>query len=493
MEHDLSGLLSLKDVNLTPAQIKCLMKQILEGMHQCHSSGVMHRDIKAANLLISNGELKLADFGLATSYRRRDTFSTNVVTLWYRAPELLLGQGSYGPKVDMWSAGCIFIELLTRQSPFPGSDERNQMELIFKMCGTPNEKVWPGVSKLPGWKSIPRVQYRPRLKQTFVEKVGEQAADLICKLLALDPEQRISASDALDHDYFWSTPMPCSPSELPKCPSMHEYEAKKSRENMQREAKRQRTSQYGATAAGAPPPHPHHPDGRQPHPHSHYHGRGSWPAGNSGRPSHGNIPPPARGTGHPSSSMSRSAHHHGSIPPLGRDYERRTRPPTQQPPFSSSLPSNQPPFLHSSSSTHSSHRDHGHSRHPHPHSHQHNHNNESVNRRYHHSEHRDHHHHHNVMVLEEEQAATQRPPSDHHESGASLPPLPSGVEPGEITAFAEEEEGAMLKEMTSSPSSRHHHNPSALLKRKRIEDDPDSSSAIVGATAVVVDGAHRVA
>ncbi|ELR13631.1 Cyclindependent kinase [Acanthamoeba castellanii str. Neff] len=251
MENDLSGLLSLKNLQFTPAQTKCLFKQVLEGLHQCHSAGIMHRDIKAANLLLNNGQLKLADFGLASNYARRRTFSTNVVTLWYRAPELLLGVNTYGPKVDIWSAGCLFIELLTRQSPFPGREEKHQLELIVRTCGTPDERNWPGVTKLEGYKLLQGLMgHKNRLSEVF-GKFDPRALDLLSKMLALNPAQRPTASEALDHDYFWADPLPCKATELPHYPAMHEYEAKKTRQN-ERQPKRQKVSNY------APNPYPSH-------------------------------------------------------------------------------------------------------------------------------------------------------------------------------------------------------------------------------------------
>jgi cyclin-dependent kinase 12/13 len=190
----------------------------------------------AANLLLNNGQLKLADFGLASNYARRRTFSTNVVTLWYRAPELLLGVNTYGPKVDMWSAGysgfpplhhskrlltfccvrahrCLFIELLTRQSPFPGREEKHQLELIVRTCGTPDERNWPGVTKLEGYKLLQGLAgHKNRLQEVF-GKFDPRALDLLSKMLALNPAQRPTASEALDHDYFWSDPLPCKAAE----------------------------------------------------------------------------------------------------------------------------------------------------------------------------------------------------------------------------------------------------------------------------------------
>jgi len=153
-------------------------------------------------------------------------FSTNVVTLWYRAPELLLGMTKYGPKVDLWSAGCIFVELLEKSSPFPGKTESQQMELIFKLCGTPNEHTWPGVSKLPEYKNISG-RFFNKIDDVYGH-LNPEALDLLKKLLTPDPEKRISASDALDHDYFWQDPIPPpigTPMHL-NVSSIHEYEMK---------------------------------------------------------------------------------------------------------------------------------------------------------------------------------------------------------------------------------------------------------------------------
>jgi serine/threonine protein kinase len=156
MDHDLTGLMELPEIQskwFTEDQIKCYMQQLLKGLHFCHVNNVLHRDIKGSNLLINNrGQLKLADFGLARPYSSEATagqYTNRVITLWYRPPELLLGATQYGPAVDMWSVGCIFAELLARKPVFPGRNEIDQLEQIFKLCGTPNPEVWPGVEKLP--------------------------------------------------------------------------------------------------------------------------------------------------------------------------------------------------------------------------------------------------------------------------------------------------------------------------------------------------------
>lgn len=108
------------------SQVKCYMKQLLSGLEHCHNRGILHRDIKSSNLLLSKeGILKIADFGLATSYdpENMQPMTSQVVTLWYRPPELLLGATYYGVGVDLWSVGCILAELLTGEPIFPGRTE----------------------------------------------------------------------------------------------------------------------------------------------------------------------------------------------------------------------------------------------------------------------------------------------------------------------------------------------------------------------------------
>uniref|UniRef100_A0A7S2CHM1 Protein kinase domain-containing protein n=1 Tax=Haptolina brevifila TaxID=156173 RepID=A0A7S2CHM1_9EUKA len=246
-DHDLTGLTDAGQ-KFTVPQIKCYMKQLLEGLAYCHAQKVLHRDIKGSNLLISNdGQLKLADFGLARAYdnEKPKVYTNRVITLWYRPPELLLGATAYGPPIDMWSAGCIFAELLVRKPILPGKNEFEQIDLIFKLLGTPDEQAWPRCKDFQYYDLI--MSQTPRKYQNrFEEKFGSlepMAKDLLRKLLMMDPENRITADDALDHEYFWSDPVPATPAELPKYPPSHEFTAKKRRQSQQQQPQQQSQQQ----------------------------------------------------------------------------------------------------------------------------------------------------------------------------------------------------------------------------------------------------------
>ncbi|XP_021823729.1 cell division control protein 2 homolog 1 isoform X2 [Prunus avium] len=139
-----------------PRQIKMFLYQILRGIAYCHSHRVLHRDLKPQNLLIDRrtNSLKLADFGLARAFGIPvRTFTHEVVTLWYRAPEILLGSRHYSTPVDVWSVGCIFAEMVNQRPLFPGDSEIDELFKIFRIMGTPTEDTWPGVNSLPDFKS----------------------------------------------------------------------------------------------------------------------------------------------------------------------------------------------------------------------------------------------------------------------------------------------------------------------------------------------------
>ncbi|KAL3818674.1 hypothetical protein ACJIZ3_004579 [Penstemon smallii] len=154
MEHDLKGLMETIKQPYSQSEVKCLMLQLLGGIKYLHDNWVLHRDLKTSNLLLNNqGELKICDFGLARQYGSPlKPYTHLVVTLWYRAPELLLGAKQYSTAIDMWSLGCIMAELLSKEPLFNGKSELDQLDKIFRVLGTPNEAIWPGCTKLPAYK-----------------------------------------------------------------------------------------------------------------------------------------------------------------------------------------------------------------------------------------------------------------------------------------------------------------------------------------------------
>ncbi|KAL6847319.1 hypothetical protein ACP4OV_023172 [Aristida adscensionis] len=234
MEHDLAGLTASPDVAFSEPQIKCYMRQLLAGLAHCHARGVMHRDIKCANLLVSNsGELKVADFGLANFFSPSAApsaaaapLTSRVVTLWYRPPELLLGATAYRPAVDLWSAGCVFAEMHARRPVLQGRTEVEQIHKIFKLCGSPPDDFWrrAGVSHAAVFR--PHHPYPSRLRDTFAAAMPDHALRLLATLLALDPAARGTAAAALDADYFATAPYACDPSTLPRYAPNKEMDAK---------------------------------------------------------------------------------------------------------------------------------------------------------------------------------------------------------------------------------------------------------------------------
>ncbi|RWV99638.1 hypothetical protein GW17_00037450, partial [Ensete ventricosum] len=187
-----------------PRLIKTYLYQILRGIAYCHSHRVLHRDLKPQNLLIDRrtNALKLADFGLARAFGIPvRTFTHEVVTLWYRAPEILLGSRNYSTPVDVWSVGCIFAEMANQRPLFPGDSEIDELFKIFRILGTPNEEIWPGVTSLPDFKSaFPK--WLPKDLTTVVPNVEAAGIDLLSKMLHLDPSKRIPARQALEHASF---------------------------------------------------------------------------------------------------------------------------------------------------------------------------------------------------------------------------------------------------------------------------------------------------
>ena len=206
-----------KGTGSTPQDIKCYMKQLLQGMAYCHSQFVLHRDLKPGNLLIAEGGIvKLTDFGLARTFgAEQEVLSPEAVTIWYRPPELLFGATKYTTSSDMWSVGCIFAEMWLGRALFatePPHTELSQLRTIFSFLGTPVEKDWPTVKKLPLF-----VEFESRAPAPFemtFAGLPSDAIDLLKQLLSMNPAKRISAADALNHPYFENDPKPTLPENL---------------------------------------------------------------------------------------------------------------------------------------------------------------------------------------------------------------------------------------------------------------------------------------
>jgi cell division cycle 2-like protein len=211
VDHDLKTLISDPKVKLTISEIKCLMIQLLHGIKYMHENWVMHRDLKTTNLLLSeNGTLKICDFGMAREFGDPiRPYTQVVITLWYRPPEILLGETKYTTSADMWGIGCIFAELLTREALFPGKTEIEQIQIIFNIMGVPTEQSWKGYSLLPHVQRFnffgPNIS---KLKDRFSRILSDEGLKMLSGLLAMDPKKRWTAQQALDCKYFKESPYP---------------------------------------------------------------------------------------------------------------------------------------------------------------------------------------------------------------------------------------------------------------------------------------------
>ncbi|CAO3590890.1 unnamed protein product [Absidia cylindrospora] len=198
LNSNLKKFLNSNGGDIDELTIKQMMYQLLKGIAFCHEHRVLHRDLKPQNLLINKkGELKLGDFGLARAFGIPvRSYSRDVVTLWYRAPDVLMGSKQYSTSIDLWSAGCIFAEMASGSPLFPGSSVSDQLQCIFKVLGTPTEETWPKVSQVPEYKRDFEI-YAPIQLASLLPKLDPLGIDLLKKLLEYPPDKRITASDAL--------------------------------------------------------------------------------------------------------------------------------------------------------------------------------------------------------------------------------------------------------------------------------------------------------
>lgn len=218
MDHDLLGIISNPSlVELGIPQIKFYAKQLLCGLSYLHDKEIIHRDLKCENILVSNrGELKIADLGSSRRTIDKNScakYTLKVVTRYYRAPELFAGAETYTCTIDVWSAGVIVAEMVHRDFLFPGESDLHTLQLIFELVGTPNQNLW-------------KSKFTPdkKLDNTFRHKFPNQTRDFydfLYRMLYLNPAQRSSASEALNHVWFIKEPMMCHYRDCPKYHKQH--------------------------------------------------------------------------------------------------------------------------------------------------------------------------------------------------------------------------------------------------------------------------------
>jgi serine/threonine protein kinase len=215
-DGDLAGLLRSRStlLPLPLADLKCILWMVFMGLDQCHRAGIIHRDVKPGNFLVSaTGHLKLSDFGLArpsTLPDPTDRYTHEVCTRWYRAPELLLGCTQYTTAIDMWAAGCIAVEVLCgfKSAIFDGTGDIDQLNKVFHVLGTPTRDSWASVEAMPDWGKIDFMPLEGLGVAAAFPELRGAALDLVTRLLCLDPMQRLSARDALLHPFFREEPLP---------------------------------------------------------------------------------------------------------------------------------------------------------------------------------------------------------------------------------------------------------------------------------------------
>ncbi|XP_052191363.1 probable serine/threonine-protein kinase At1g54610 isoform X2 [Diospyros lotus] len=202
MPSDLAKIISSREGKLAESQVRCYMQQLLSGLQHCHEKGILHRDIKGSNVLIDkSGMLKIGDFGLSNYFqpRQKRPLTSRVVTLWYRAPELILGSTDYGVGIDLWSAGCLLAEMFLGRPIMPGRTEVEQLHRIYKLCGSPSEDYWKRMKLRTTFQ--PPQRYNPSFQEVFAG-LPTSSFGLLTTLLSLDPAYRGTAASALQNEFF---------------------------------------------------------------------------------------------------------------------------------------------------------------------------------------------------------------------------------------------------------------------------------------------------
>lgn len=259
LNHDLTGLLTLLELQLTEGHKKMIFKQLMDGLNYLHERRVIHRDIKGSNILLdSEGVLKIADFGLARNMKTlkdgtSPDYTNRVITIWYRPPELLMGATNYGREVDIWGVGCLLIELYTRTAIFQGVEEISQLFKIYDIMGTPTEESWPYIENLPWFEMLkPKINRRSRFEQDYKKLMTEDSFDLASKMLTLHPGSRITAKESLEHPYFTNEPKPEKLTFMQTLQGeWHEFETKKKRRDERKRLQSLKNSKEKESALGA--------------------------------------------------------------------------------------------------------------------------------------------------------------------------------------------------------------------------------------------------